>query len=198
MNKFDVSTLKNPSVRFSFSCSKFAGLILGVIFLLVSVSSRAANLTAAVSQAGGASWTDAIWQTNGLGTSLSPVAGNTYECVSNGVAFGNNTGNTRIRNPTAGGLTTFPGDSLTLNTNTEIRFKTATGLVLNFPGVAGNPGLILNGGVLNAGDDVVFTITGKVQVASQSYICPADTGGGASSRCAVSISPARLRAAARW
>src|SRR6185437_8038899 len=179
MNKFDVSTLKDPPMRFSFSYPRFAGLILGAIFTLTLISSRAANLTTTVSQAGGASWTDAIWQTNGLGTSLPPASGNTYECASNGVAFGNNTGNTRLRNPLTGGLTTFPGDSLTLNTNTEIRFKTATGLVLNFPGVAGNAGLILNGGVLNAGDDAVFTITGQVSVASQSYLSPADAGGGA-------------------
>src|ERR1017187_3538136 len=167
MKKFDVSAPKLPKVSFPFSRRVFAGLILGVVFLLALVSSRAADLTTTISQGGGASWNDAIWKTNGLGTSVSPVSGNTYQCVSNGVAFGNNTGNTRIRNPLVGGLTTFPGDSLTLNTNTEIRFKTATGLVLNFPGVAGNAGLILNGGALNAGDDVIFSITGKVQVASQ-------------------------------
>lgn len=179
MKTLEVSALKQPRARSSLFRCAVAGWLLSAIFIPPLVSLRAADLTTTISQGAGASWTDAIWKTNGLGTALSPVAGNTYECVSNGTAFGNNTANTRIRNPLAGGLTTFPGNSLTLNTNTEIRFKTATGLVLNFPGVAGNAGLILNGGVLNAGDDVVFTITGKVQVASQSYICPADTGGGA-------------------
>lgn len=139
----------------------------------------AANLTTTVSQSIGTSWNDAIWKTNGAGTAVGPpVAGNTYQCVSNGVAFGWSQNNTRIRNPTTGGLTTFPGDSLTLNTNTELRCKTGSGLLINFPGVGGNPGLILNGGVLNAGDDVVFVITGKVQVAGQSYISSGDNGGG--------------------
>jgi hypothetical protein len=67
---------------------------------------------------------------------------------------------------------------LTLNTNTELRAK-GVGAILNFPGVGSNPGLVLNGGVLNAGDDTVFSITGKIKVASPSYISPADVGGGA-------------------
>src|SRR5207247_10895443 len=33
-----------------------------------------------------------------------------------------------------------------------------------------NPGLILNGGILNPGDPVVFIVTGKVQVASASIL----------------------------
>src|SRR6185436_3163699 len=72
----------------------------------------------------------------------------------------------------------FPGDSLTLNPNTEIRAK-AAGAILDFPGVDGKPGLILNGGVLNAGDDAVFSLTGNIQLASTSYIAPGDNGGGA-------------------
>src|SRR6266699_4085559 len=109
-------------------------------------ASRAAgtNLITKTSQASGANWTAVIWQTNngtgnGVGGSVAPIAGNTYSEITNGTAFGNNTGNTRTRNPTAGGLTTFPGDSLTLTTNTDIRFKTGTGLICNFPGVGGNP-----------------------------------------------------------
>ena len=179
MKTFAASVLAPLPAQFSFLRRASGRLIIGAILLLPSVSSRAANLTTTISQGIGESWNDAIWKTNGLGTAVPPVAGNTYECVSNGVAFGNGTSNTRIRNPTVGGLTTFPGNSLTLDTNSEIRFKAATSLILNFSGTAGNAGLILNGGVLNAGDDVVFTITGKVQVASQSYICPGDAGGGA-------------------
>src|SRR6266487_444407 len=140
-------------------------------------AARAANLTTTAVQGAGTDWTFAIWETNGAGTAVSPVAGNTYECVSNGITFGNNKNNTRIRNPASAGVQTFPGDSLTLNLNTEIRAK-AVGAILNFPGVGANPGLILNGGVLNAGDETVFEIAGRVQVASQSYICPADAGGG--------------------
>ncbi|MEO6034811.1 MAG: lamin tail domain-containing protein, partial [Verrucomicrobiota bacterium] len=140
--------------------------------------SRGATLTTMDVQPAGAGWSSAIWKTNGSGTAVTPAPGNTYQCVSNGVPFGNGTGNTRIRNPAFTGLQTFPGDSLILNTNTELRAKQA-GAILNFPGIGNNPGLILNGGVLNAGDDTVFVITGKVLVASQSYLCPADAGGGA-------------------
>ncbi|HWX21539.1 MAG TPA: lamin tail domain-containing protein [Candidatus Binatia bacterium] len=139
---------------------------------------RAANLTTTNVQGATADWTFAIWQTNGSGVAVAPVAGNTYRCVSNGVPFGNNKNNTRIRNPAAAGLLTFPGDSLTLNTNTELRLKTP-GAILNFPGVGGGPGLVLNGGVLNAGDETVFVLTGKIQVASQSYFSAGNSGGGA-------------------
>jgi hypothetical protein len=132
------------------------------------------NFTTTVVQASGASWTGAIWNPG----PVAPSAGNTYEALDNGAAFGNAQNNTRLRNPATAGVQTFPGDSLTLNKNTELRAKQA-GAILNFPGVGGSPGLILNGGVLNAGDDTVFVITGKVQVASTSYIVPADQGGGA-------------------
>ena len=113
----------------------------------------------------------AIWQTNGTGAAMSATAGNTYSCLANGTAIGNNLSETRVRTPIAGGLQTFLGDSLTLYTNTEIRMK-IVGSILNFPGVGGNPGLILNGGMLNVGDSGGFVVTGVVQVASQSYLCP--------------------------
>jgi hypothetical protein len=157
--------------------------------LFVAQSGNAGtNLVTKTSQGSGANWTAAIWQTNngagtdtGAGTSVAPVAGNTYTESATATAFGNNTGNTRTRNPTAGGLTTFPGDSLTLNTNTDIRFKTATGLICNFPGVGGAAGLVLNGGVLNDGDNAVITIAGKILAVpgTVSYICPGNNGGGA-------------------
>src|SRR4051812_18189264 len=78
------------------------------------------NLTTTVLQPAGNDWTFAIWKTNGsTATNLVvPVAGNTYTMVSNGTPIGNNLSNTRVRNPTSGGLLTFPGDSLTMNTNT--------------------------------------------------------------------------------
>lgn len=151
---------------------------LGFALLFAGCSLYADNLTTTVNQGSGANWNAAIWKTNGVGTSVSPVAGNTYETVFNGVAFGNTTANTRIRNPATAGLQTFPGDWLKLGTNTELRMKQA-GAILNFPGVGGNPGLILDGGILNAGDDAVFEVQGKIQVASQSYIAPGDQGGGA-------------------
>jgi len=66
---------------------------------------------------------------------------------------------------------------LTMYTNTELRAK-QVGASLNFPGVAGNPGLILNGGMLNGGDDTTFPISGSIQVLSQSYISHGANGGG--------------------
>src|SRR6185436_13301357 len=93
--------------------------------------------------------------------------------------------NTRVRNPygagAPNGVHTFPGDSLTLSVNSEFRFKNdnITLTSVNFPGVGGNPGLILNGGALNAGNDFVFAIDGNIRVAATSLICPADQGAGA-------------------
>src|SRR5271170_5636120 len=95
------------------------------------------NLTTIKSQGSGSYWSQAIWATNAPGTFANttplvmPVAGNTYEEVQGGnpsYAFGAN--NTRLRNPTgeAGTSQTFPGDSLQLDTNTEIRLKDVSGL----------------------------------------------------------------------
>lgn len=157
-------------------------IVRSLLSLLVALSCcavQAAQFTTTTTQAGGQAWTNTIWQPGGV----SPVAGNTYECLNNGTPYGANaTGgsvnNTRIRNIATAGLQTFPGDQLTLNTNSEIRAEQA-GAILNFPGVGGNPGLILNGGMLNAGDDAQFVITGKVRVAATSFIVPADNGAGA-------------------
>jgi hypothetical protein len=108
---------------------------------------------------------------------MSPLAGNTYQTVFNGTSIGTGTSNTRIRNPASAGVQTFPGDSLKMDTNTELRAKQA-GAILSFPGVNGSPGLILDGGMLNGGDDATFTITGAIQVVSQSYISHGLSGGG--------------------
>jgi hypothetical protein len=129
--------------------------------------------------ASGSDWNGLIW-TNAPGAAfVSPVAGNIYEALDNGVAFGNNRGNTRLRNPAVAGVQTFRGDQLILNTNTEIRAKQA-GAILNFPGVVGKAGLVLNGGNLNSGDNAVFTITGTIEArtGSTSYIVPGDNGAG--------------------
>ena len=85
----------------------FVGCLLGLAFL--ARPARAANLTTTVAQAAGADWTAAIWKTNATSTNVfSPVAGNTYQCVSDGTPFGNSLNNTRIRNPVAAGVQTFP------------------------------------------------------------------------------------------
>jgi hypothetical protein len=160
------------------------GLWLGGLLIFTALCGPApgANLTTTTTEAAGTDWTYAIWRTNGQGTSVSPVAGNTYTCVANGTTYGNGTSNTRIRNIAAAGVQTFPGDSLTLNTNTELRAKGGTigeaNVTLNFPGVGGKPGLILNGGVLNGGDDGMYPTTGNILVASPSYICNGASGGG--------------------
>src|SRR5690348_4686058 len=106
-------------------------------------ATNGANFTTTATQAANTDWTAAIWKTNG-GTAVSPVAGNTYAEVANGVNIGNSLNSTRIRNPTANPPTTyaFPGDSLTMNTNTELRAK-QSGITLNFRGTNGNPGLVL-------------------------------------------------------
>ncbi len=117
-----------------------------------------------------------------------PMAGYTYKLIQGpNAAIGNNTAATRQRNvytngtPTA--LWTFPGDSLELTTNTEIRLKrTATVNTIqtvNFPGVGGKPGLILNGGVLNTGDSNIQPVDGSIYAVpgSQSYLCPGNNDG---------------------
>ncbi len=168
-----------------------------LVALCASNIGRAANLTTTNNVGGNTGWNTVIWKTNAPGTATStaaavgpPVAGNTYEAVPNGIAFGNSTLSTRLRNlyqTTDAQVQIFPGDSLTLYTNTELRFKrigTSTGTIptCTFPGVGGNAGLILNGGILNAGDDGVFPVAGKIQVVSQSYICTGDNGGGGTAR----------------
>ena len=148
----------------------------------VSATPAAAiTLTTTNVEAAGIDWTAAIWQTNGTGTAVAPVAGNNYATVFNGTSIGNGLNNTRIRSPAVSGTVTFAGNSLTLNTNTELRTKGTPPTTLNFPGAGGNPGLILNGGLLNNGDNTsptVATITGSIQVIGQSYNSASGANGG--------------------
>jgi uncharacterized repeat protein (TIGR01451 family) len=165
-------------------CFRFCYLFLFAVALCAVVSANAALFVTKASQGSGSAWTAAIWSNAPSGTGVAPTAGNTYECIFNGTAWGNNTGNTRLRNPATDGLQTFPGDSLTLNTNTDIRFKkgaaggAVSATICNFPGVNGAPGLILNGGILNPGDDIAFIVTGRVHVAGSAIIANGDNGGG--------------------
>src|SRR5262249_31192083 len=129
----------------------------------------------------GSDWNTAIWKTNGTGTAVAPVAGNNYVAIFNGTGIGNGLNNTRIRSPAVSGTVTFAGNVLILNTNTELRTKGTPPTTLNFPGVGGNPGLILNGGLLNNGDNTsptVATITGSIQVLGRSYISAQGANGG--------------------
>jgi hypothetical protein len=157
------------------------GCVLSLV-LLARTSHAGTNLLTTSVQASGANWTAAIWKTNngagvGVGTAVAPVAGNAYEMVFNGLSISNGAASTRVRNPATAGVQTFPGDSFIMDTNTELRGK-GVGAILNFPGVGGSPGLILNGGMLNAGDDTTFAVTGRVQVVRQSYISNGANGGG--------------------
>lgn len=126
-------------------------LIIGLLGLCGSLSVNAQYISTATVPSG-SSWTNAYWQLPPSTTLIVPpaqTAGNTFTLVYNGTAYGNGLNNTRMRNPSGVGL--FPGDSLTLNTNTELRIKNP-GATLEFPGpAAGGPGLILNGGVSTSG-----------------------------------------------
>jgi hypothetical protein len=148
----------------------------------------AQNFTTTVCEPSSENWNSAVWQTNG-GPLVGPVAGNTYEALYNGYALGNSALNTRVRAPNQGGMNTFPGASLTLDTNTELRTK-ASGTLLNFPGTNGSPGLILNGGNISEGDAGNYLYYGVIEVAAQSYLAGGNNtgaGGGATTDRSVNI-----------
>jgi hypothetical protein len=146
----------------------------------------------------GTSWgSSIIWKLNGTGTAVGATAGNTYEAQYNGtVKLGNGTATTLLRNPYSSGtpnIAVFPGDSFILDTNAQIRFKEiaggtagANGLAYisptnSFPGTNGLPGLVLNGGCLNAGTTPsCYVILGTMQAApgTISYLNPANSFSG--------------------
>ena len=136
---------------------KSAFLVLTCLSLVLR--SHAANFTTTVAQPIGSSWNDTIWQP---GPTV-PTAGNTYEVLNGGL----------VRNP-AIISSTFPGDSLQLDTNTILRMKPpqdGTTTTVRFPGVNGAPGLILNGGGVDPGSvNTTFVVAGKVLVAADSLI----------------------------
>src|ERR1041385_5443650 len=111
--------------------------------LFAPALSRATNLVSQVSQGGGSMWEKSIWRTNqGVTTTFTMAAGNTYTLTSSATLFCKKHGNPRLRNnlTNANNIITFKGDSLMLMTNTDIRFKNITAggggtpLVCNFPG----------------------------------------------------------------
>ena len=161
---------------------RYIPFALVLVLLFLGTRMRAANLTTTNVQAAGANWTAAIWKTNGTGTAVGPpVAGNTYAIVDNGTIVAGNAANSRVRNPTSAVTSTFPGDSLTVGTNGEFRFKLDGSLAttLIFPGVGGNPGLIVDGGFLNIADfAAVTTIAGTVQVPSWAFVTLGDNNAG--------------------
>jgi hypothetical protein len=140
----------------------------------LGMSLQAAEFTTTVQQGTAAHWAQNIWQPG----AVSPTAGNTYVALAGGNP-------TRLRNPASGsgdaviGVKTFPGDSLQLDTGSEIRAKGpgTPANTLGFPGVGGNPGLILNGGNLDNGDNgAIFGLTGVVLVQADSSFTCGDSG----------------------
>src|ERR1043166_1966467 len=158
------------------NCFSFRVLFVLFAALCICLGVKASNFTTAVQQ--GSTSPTSNWFTNNTGVGIwqpgnaTPSTGNSYECVAGGNP-------TRIRNPTYGGsVLTFPGDSLQLNTNSEVRGKIATPpTTINFPGVGGNPGLILNGGNLDVGDNAVLTLSGIILVQNPSSFTCGDNGG---------------------
>jgi len=129
-------------------------------------AAHAAVVSTATSQAAGNNWNTlpTIWSDG-----LIPAAGNTYVINSGGL----------VRNPDgstgaggtglAGQTVQFLGDSLSINPGAQVRLKSvAAGMTINFGGSGG--GLILNGGILNTGDDQIFTIAGGVKVTAPSIL----------------------------
>ena len=149
--------------------------ILLITFAASSMSLQAAEFTTAVQQGTAAHWVQNIWQPG----AVVPTAGNTYVAIAGGNP-------TRLRNPASGsgdaviGVKTFPGDSLQLDSGSEIRAKGLSGTTANtldFPGVGGNAGLILNGGNLDNGDNAaIFGLTGVVLVQTDSSFTCGDGG----------------------
>ncbi|HXP61879.1 MAG TPA: LamG-like jellyroll fold domain-containing protein [Dongiaceae bacterium] len=142
----------------------------------------------------GTNWASSvIWYSNGTGTATAPAAGNTYEAQSNGTGLGGGNATTLLRPPYSAGtpnIAVFPGDSLILDTNTQMRLKALStsgtspeGLnyevpTNSFPGANGLIGLVLNGGCLNVGDTGdASTILGTVQAfpGTLSYLDPGNT-----------------------
>jgi hypothetical protein len=142
---------------------------IGVFFVLVLTACQAAkgdSFTTSVDQTNPVSpytWDEAIWQPG----PSSPVAGNTYELLDGGL----------IGNPPNIGPQTFPGDSLVVNAGATVQAMGPAGTSLDFPGVDGNAGLILNGGTLLAGGDHGFGISGSIYVAADSIIDHASSSG---------------------
>jgi len=134
-----------------------------ILTVLLSTSvSKADSFTTGVKQQysmSPQSWSNAIWQPG----SLSPSAGNDYEVLNGGLLF----------TPSVGTIQTFPGDSLTLDEGSRLRVTSWSATTLSFPGVNGNPGLILNGGRLQAaqvGLGGTCTIAGQMFVAAASIV----------------------------
>jgi hypothetical protein len=119
-----------------------------------------AHFTTSISQAIGRDWNDPIWSPG----PVTPTGGNSYEVLSGGL----------VRNPYVVPTSTFPGDSLQLDTGSIFRMKPpADGVTttVSFPGVGGGPGLILNGGGIDPGQvQTLFVVGGRMDVSADSFL----------------------------
>jgi hypothetical protein len=182
-NTSSPSKLKPRPQSWRTACASLAlGLACGAALWLPQ-SGRAANYTSTQSVAAGANWNGLYWSTNADGSAPltgPPTAGNTYELLSKGNLAA--ASDSRTRNPASPGVQTFPGDSLQLDVNSDLRLK-GSGAIVTFPGPGGGqPGLILNGGGINNGDDGKFWIDGIIEVRQQSYLFPQTSGATADNR----------------
>ena len=160
-------------------CSRITVPLLCGLALLASIQAvRASHYTDMTVQTANGGWTTAaLWKLNGAGTAVAPTAGNDYEMVTNGVLMTNNLGTATVTTLRADTVSAWPGSTLTVDTNCQLKIKT-TG-VFTFTNAGGTNCLILKGGVLDQGNaQTVATIAGSIGVASQSYLsCGADGDG---------------------
>jgi hypothetical protein len=133
--------------------------LFSALVLCFEIATQAAHFTTTTAQPIGKNWNEPIWDP---GPTV-PTAGNTYEVLQNGL----------VRNPTVA-TSTFSGDSLQLDGASILRMKPpADGITttVNFPGVNGALGLILNGGGVDPGSpNTTFVVAGKILVAADSFL----------------------------
>jgi hypothetical protein len=158
-------------MRLSARYCVFGLLIAGTASLIFSgATGRAALLTTTDCQPQKEDWNAAIWRRDGSSANVTPGPGDSCVVVYNGSTIRKDSVNARVRNPIAPGQeATFPADSLMVTTNTELRLKPGFSIV-NFPGVGGKPGLIVDGGMVNLATKGGFTIKGVMQVESIAFI----------------------------
>jgi Concanavalin A-like lectin/glucanases superfamily/Fibronectin type III domain len=145
---------------YAFSCTRLERIgVFSVLLLIACHIAKGDNFTTSVGQTNPVlsyAWNEAIWQPG----PSSPVLGNTYEALDGSL----------IGNPLGLGAQTFPGDSLIVDAGATVQANGPVGTSLDFPGVDGNAGLILDGGTLLVGDDHTFRISGSIYVAADSII----------------------------
>jgi len=123
-------------------------------------SGHAINFVTRTIQASGQNWNGNIWSNTVSGGALvAPTSGNSYEVLSNAL----------IRPPmtasSAGSPLVFPGDSLQFDTGGSIRLKSSAPPAAGYFSFNNTGGqLILNGGELDAGDDMLSVIFSTVNV----------------------------------